>query len=210
MAEKRSYYVSVAGVLGSGKTTACRLLATALGFHLFEENVSETVFLPKFYKDPHRWALHSQLFYVREKADQLKRIKTLLENSSVVQDSPLYQDYLTYAKAQHHLGHMTDEEFVLYEKIFHVLNRDLPAPDLIIQLDASPEVTHSRIARRGRAYEQSIGLPYIALLTELQKKWLKENSYLNILSVDTNTLDLAANPKHKNQFIETVRERLNI
>ena len=61
-------YISIAGVLGTGKTTAAKLISENLGFHLFREKFAENIFLPLFYTDPKRWALHSQLFFLHEKA----------------------------------------------------------------------------------------------------------------------------------------------
>lgn len=72
--ENKNYYISVAGVLDSGKTTICNLLSQKLGLHLFEENVNENVFIPLFYKDARRWAFATQFFYLYEKAVQLEKL----------------------------------------------------------------------------------------------------------------------------------------
>ena len=60
---KKGLYVSITGTMGSGKTTAAKLLAKHLKFHLLEENFGENAFLPKFYQDMERWAFHSQAFF---------------------------------------------------------------------------------------------------------------------------------------------------
>jgi len=51
------------GTMGSGKTTAARLLARQLHYHLLEENFGENAFLSRFYTDMKRWAFHSQTFF---------------------------------------------------------------------------------------------------------------------------------------------------
>jgi deoxyadenosine/deoxycytidine kinase len=201
--EKKYAYISIAGLLGSGKTTAAKLLASKQGFYLFEEKVNENKFLPLFYSEPKRWAFH-----LREKAAQLSKIKTIIKETNVVQDSPIYQDYLTYAKAQHILGNMNDNEFALYEKMFHVLNREVPVPHLIIQLDATlPEIL-KRIKKRARSYEKVVDEKYVELLLKLQNKWLSENPKLNIVKIDTNFLDIAENPENQKIFIEKVNSNL--
>ena len=201
-------YVSVAGLLGSGKTTASNLLAEQLGFHLFEEKVNENKFLPLFYAEPKRWAFHSQLFYLREKSSQLVKIKNIINETNVIQDSPIHQDYLTYAKAQQKLGHMNEDEFALYEKMFNVLNRDVPTPNLIIQLNASVPTIMERIKKRARSYEKSIDPSYVELLSELQNEWLSNNPKINIISINTDDLNIATNPKHQEEFIEKVKKHL--
>ncbi len=201
-------YISIAGVMGSGKTTASNLLAQNLGFDLFEERVNENKFLPLYYQDPKRWSLHSQLFYLHEKADQLSKINLLLAKNSIIQDSPIYQDYLTYAKAQYILGHMNHDEFNLYEKYFNALKQHILTPHLIVQLDTSVDTLVARIKKRNRDYEKTIDRPYLELLSQLQKEWVNTHPHLNILSVATDDLDLASNKEHQEQFIDMVKQKL--
>lgn len=205
----KNYHVSVAGVIGSGKSTACKLLAEKLGYHLFEENFRENKFLPLFYEEPTRWALHSQLFYLREKAYQLQKVRDHLQYSGVVQDGPLNQDAYTYAKAQHSLGHMNDEEYGLYEQFLVSFKRELPHPDLIVQLDAAPETLLQRIKTRGRGYEQDINRNYVETLVRLQNQWIEERPQLKIVRINTEALDLANNSDHKAKFVAEIRSRLN-
>jgi len=207
--KKNQYaYVSVAGLVGCGKTTAVNLLAEKLGFHLFEEKVKENKFLPLFYQDARRWAFQSQLFYLKEKASQLVKIKKIINETNVIQDVPLSQDCLVYAKAQQILGNMNKDEFALYEKFFHMLNREAPEPHFIIQLNASVPVIMQRIKLRGRDYEKSISPEYITLLLKLQNEWLGNYPKSKLVVVDTDTLDIVSNPKHQDQFIEIVKSRL--
>lgn len=203
-------YISIAGVMGSGKTTASNLLAKNLGFDLFEEKVNENKFLPLYYQNPTRWSLHSQLFYLHEKADQLTKINLLLAQNSIIQDSPIHQDYLTYAKAQYILGHMNHDEFNLYEKYFHSLKQHILTPHLIVQLDTSVDTLVDRIRKRNRDFEKAIDRPYLELLSKLQKEWVNTHPNLNILAVNTDSLNLASNPEHQEQFVNLVKSKLKI
>lgn len=203
-----NYHISVTGVMGSGKTTASNLLAERLGFHLFEENVEGNTFLPLFYEDPKRWALPMQLFYLREKVAQLMKIRNLLDRTSVVHDSPIYQDYYTYVKAQQILGNITGEELVLYEKFFHMFHDRFPVPHLIIHLKAEPQVLLQRIRERARDYEKNVDIPYLELLTRLQQEWVSQSPHLHIISVDVGEVNFARDEAGKREFIETVRKGL--
>lgn len=203
-------YISIAGVMGSGKTTASNLLAQKLGFDLFEEKVNENKFLPLYYLDPKRWSLHSQLFYLHEKAEQLSKINLLLTKNSIIQDSPIYQDYLTYAKAQYILGHMNHDEFNLYEKYFNSLKQNILTPHLIVQLDTSIDTLINRIKKRNRDYEKTIDKPYLELLSNLQKEWVNTHPHLNILRINTDNLNLADNPGDQDKFLNLVKEKLEL
>lgn len=203
-------YISIAGVMGSGKTTASNLLSKNLGFKLFEETVVENKILPLYYQNPKRWSFHLQLFYLHQRIEQLSKIRLLLAKSNIVQDSPIYQDYLTYTKAQHILGHMNQDEFDLYEKYFHFLSKHFLTPNLIIQLNASVDTLMGRINKRSRDYEQSIDKAYLGLLFRLQNEWIAANQHLNILAINTDTMDLADNAADQLEFINLVKKKLEI
>ncbi len=205
----KNLYITVAGVMGSGKTTASKLLAKEFNFLHFEENPSENFFLKSFYDEPERWAFHVQSFYLHERSLQLTRIKDLLAENGVVQDSPIFQDYLTYARAQKILGYMTENEFSLYERFFHTFSQNLPVPDVIVQLDASLPKVKERIHRRARSYEKKIDDSYLELLIQLQKEWLKNHTQSKILVVDTDNLNIPDNAEDQPRFIDLVSAHIS-
>lgn len=206
--KERNEYIAVMGTMGSGKTTAANLLAKELRFTLVEENVKENAFLPRFYKDMNRWAFHSQVFFLMEKIRQMIETKNLLEKSSVIQDTPITQDVYSYAKAQHELGHMDDAEWALYQKIYHEFTPHFPQPDLIVFLDTSIPAIESRIAARGREFEQEIPTDYLSLLDKLNCKWLEQNTTIPVVHIPTDTLDITRNRGAQEQFTSMVRTAL--
>lgn len=207
--KEQNEYIAVMGTLGSGKTTAARLLANDLRFTLIEENVKENAFLPRFYKDMGRWAFHSQLFFLMEKIRQMTETKGMLAKSPVIQDTPIIQDVYSYAKAQHELGHMDDAEWALYQKIYHEFTPHFPSPDLIVFLDTSIPVIEQRIAARGREFEQSIPTEYLQLLDKLNRKWLEQNTTIPVIRIPTDTLDISRSKDAQEQFTSLVRTALS-
>lgn len=206
--KERNEYIAVMGTMGSGKTTAARLLAKDLQFSLVEENVKENAFLPRFYKDMSRWAFHSQLFFLMEKIRQMTEAKGALEKTPIVQDTPITQDVYSYAKAQHELGHMDDAEWALYQKIYHEFTPHFPQPDLIVFLDTSIPAIEHRIANRGREFEQEIPTDYLTLLDKLNRKWLEQNTTIPVVVVHTDGLDISRNADAQKQFTSLVRGAL--
>lgn len=208
--KERNEYIAVMGTMGSGKTTAARLLAKDLQFSLVEENVKENAFLPRFYKDMSRWAFHSQLFFLMEKIRQMTETKGALEKTPIVQDTPITQDVYSYAQAQHELGHMDDAEWALYQKIYHEFTPHFPQPDLIVFLDTSIPVIEQRIANRGREFEQEIPTDYLSLLDKLNRKWLEQNTTIPVVVVHTDGLDISRNADAQKQFTSLVRGALRM
>ncbi len=198
-------YISVAGTMGSGKTTVAKLLARELKFQLLEENFGENAFLPRFYQDMKRWAFHSQTFFLMEKITQMLETPKLLEGHSVVQDTPIEQDAFSYAKALHVLGHIDDAEWRLYLKIYSSFDPYFPKPDLIVYLETSVPVLSDRIEKRGRGYEQKIPASYLELLDMLNHKWLTENSTIPVLTIQTDGLNVVRSKKAQEELVEKVR-----
>ncbi len=193
------------GTIGAGKTTVAKLLSRELRFHLIEENFGENAFLSRFYKDMKRWAFHSQMFFLMEKIKQMLATLKILKTHSVVQDSPIQQDALSYGKAQYVLGNMDDAEWWLYLKVYKAFEPFLPTPDLIVFLDTSTQELLARIQRRGRKYEQAIPTNYIELLDMLNQRWLKENKTIPVLVVKTDHLDIVHSKKARGKLVSYVK-----
>lgn len=204
----RSTYISVMGTMGSGKTTAARIIAKALNFQLVEENFGENAFLPRFYSDMKRWAFHSQTFFLMEKINQMLETPKLLLKGGVVQDTPIEQDAFSYAKAQHVLGHIDDAEWKLYQKIFKSFEPYFPKPNLIVYLETSVPVISERIESRGRGYEQKIPQSYLELLDMLNHKWLSENKKIPVLTIQTDDLNIVKSTVAQQKLIELVQKKI--
>lgn len=198
------------GTMGSGKTTAARLIAKELGFKLLEENFGENAFLPRFYQDMNRWAFHSQTFFLMEKISQMLETRKLIKQESVVQDTPIQQDAYSYGKAQHVLGHIDDAEWKLYQKIYKSFEPYFPKPNLIVYLETSLVTISERITKRGRGYEQSIPQSYLELLDMLNHKWLTENKSISVLKIDTDGLNIVTSKKAQSDLITDVKKKLRI
>jgi deoxyadenosine/deoxycytidine kinase len=204
----KNIYISVMGTMGSGKTTAAKLLARQLKFKLLEENFGENVFLARFYSDMKRWAFHSQTFFLMEKITQMFETKKILEHSPVIQDTPIVQDVFSYAKAQHVLGNMDDAEWRLYQKIYKSFEPHFPKPDCIFYLETSLPHIIDRIEQRGRRYEQKIPDSYLELLEMLNRKWIADNTAIPVVPIETDGLNIVTSTKARGLFLKTVRDTL--
>lgn len=204
----KKLYLSVMGNMGSGKTTVSKLIAKHLNFTLIEENFFQNPFLKDFYNDMHRWAFHSQTFFLTEKIKQMTQTKNLLRKKSVVQDTPLYQDVHVWAEAQYESGHMNEAEFALYRKIYEMFLDQLISPDLIIYLKTSVEVIEERINARGRSFEAKVPRWYLVLLNWLLDKWVAKNKRVPVLTIETDGINIVKNQKDVGQLIEMIKSQI--
>lgn len=201
-------FIAVMGTLGVGKSTAAKLLAEKFKAQLLLEQFADNPFLPLFYKDMPRWAFHSQTFFLLEKIRQLETVPQIMQTSSVIQDTPIYQDVFSYGKAQKELGNMDVDEWHLYCKLYERLDGYLRRPDLIVYLEASVDQIIERITQRGRTYENSISVEYLTMLTHLNQEWLKHNTQIPVCKIDTESLNIATNQKDQETFVSLIKEEI--
>lgn len=202
-------HVVVVGPIASGKSTVCQLLSEHLKLVEFPEEFAENAFLERFYTDMPRWALHSQLFFLSERAKQYHQIKAALDvDRSVVIDSPIQQNAYTFALAQERLGNMEPAEWQLYESLFQLVSEKFPPIDLVISLEAPVKTLRERIRTRGRQFEQDIPKKYLELMHQLNQEWVSQQP-CQVLRVNVAEKDLLTEDA-QNEFLKEVRALLGI
>ena len=172
------------GVIGVGKTTLIEALSSRLGartvFEVFEENP----FLRDFYQDQARYALSTEMFFLLSRFNQQELFaqEDLLQRHSV-------SDYL-FEKCRLFAGlTLSSDEFALFSRVYEILARQVPKPDLVLYLTAPVEVLMERIAARGRDYERSITADYLAELDLRYRSYFASYSDAPVLIVDTTRID---------------------
>ncbi len=160
-ATDRKIFISLAGNIGAGKTTAAKLISQKYGFELFDEPVIDNRFLRDYYAGMQRWSFTLQLEFLIRRVEHHELIRTVPK--SCIQDRTLYEDPEIFAKYLHGLGHMDNRELDLYFEYFDRLNRDIQHPDLILMLAVDEvETLLQRIRKRGRKEEKGIDAAFLA------------------------------------------------
>lgn len=187
-------YIVVEGPIGSGKSTLAKILADRFLVNFLSEKAEKNPFLPKFYEDMKRYALSTQLFFLFQRADQIKRISQKdMFKKSIIADFFLEKDPI-FAKIN-----LDEEEFNLYHQIFSHLQLKAPKPDLIIYIQTSVETLEKRIKERNIDFEMDISTKYLETIAESYSQYfhsynhspvlILNNENLNILK-DKNAIDL--------------------
>ena len=160
MASQNKMFVAMAGNIGSGKTTAAKIISQSLGYELFDEPVIDNRFLRLYYQDMNRWSFTLQMEFLIKRAEHHKLIDTI--SKPCIQDRTLLEDPEIFAKYLHGLGKMTDQEIDLYFDYYRALTANLHHPSKIIFLQVpSEEVLLNRIRHRGRQEEKGIAPDFL-------------------------------------------------
>jgi 2-amino-4-hydroxy-6-hydroxymethyldihydropteridine diphosphokinase len=192
-------YLCIEGNIGAGKTTFAQMLAEDLKAKLILERFQENPFLPQFYKDPKRYAFPTEMAFLADRHQQLVDDISQLDlfNQFSIADYDLYKS-LIFAKVT-----LQEQEFELYKKVFKIIYRDLPKPDLYIYFYQNTERLLDNIKKRGRAYEQNIKPEYLEKINQGYFDFIKAESRFPTKIIDVSDIDFVEN---RQDYLELVNE----
>ena len=192
-------FITIEGNIGAGKTTLAHLLSKKLNARLILEQFADNPFLPKFYENQQQYAFPLELFFMAERYKQLKELlqtKDMFQNITI--SDYLFTKCLLFAKVN-----LPEEEFLLYQKLFDIINPQLVQPDLLIYLHAPVARLKENIKKRNRAYEQGIASEYLFSLQETYTQYIKQHN-IKTLYIDASSADFLGNEKHLNTVLEAL------
>ena len=193
-------FIVVEGPIGCGKTSLAKLLSARLGASLLLEDAQSNPFLPLFYRDMKRHALSTQLFFLFQRLQQLEGLRQpdLFETPTVA-DFALQKDPL-FAKLT-----LNDAEFGLYSRIWEHVRPQVPAPDLVIYLQAKTDTLLERVRRRGEPMESTISEEYLRSLSEAYTRYFYDYDESALLVVNSERLNFVDVPDHFDLLVERVK-----
>jgi deoxyadenosine/deoxycytidine kinase len=200
------HYLVVAGNIGVGKSTLVKIMHERLGWEPFYEAVVENPFLADFYADMPRWAFHSQAFFLTRRLQS--HYQLLQRTGTVVQDRSVYEDAEVFARNLYLQHSMSERDYATYRDLYDVLNLFLPAPHLVVYLQASVGTLLKRIQLRGREYEKNIASDYLARLNDLYAEWIANFKLAPVLTVPADRLDFVQYDRDLELVLDKVQQKL--
>ncbi len=205
MALDQMNYIAIEGNIGAGKTTLTTKIAEDFNAKTVLERFADNPFLPKFYEDQNRYAFPLEMSFLADRyqqiADDLAQFD--LFKDFIIADYHIFKS-LIFAKVT-----LTDDEYRLYRKLFEIIYKEMPKPDLYIYLYQNTERLLENIKQRGRNYEQEIPAEYLDKINRGYLDYIKSQTDLNVLVIDVSDRDFVKNQEDYAFVLEEIQSRLH-
>ena len=193
-------YIVVEGPIGVGKTSLVQMLGEEFVSRVVLEKAADNPFLPKFYTNPTGFAFQTQMFFLLSRYQQQRELaQQELFNQGIICDYLFAKDRI-FASVN-----LDEDELVLYQQIYTLLDQRIPKPDLVIYLQSPTEVLQQRIRMRGRSYEREISREYIETVNEGYNRFFFSYDDTPLLIINTAEVDFVRRPEDFQDLVREIR-----
>ena len=199
----RNYnFIAIEGNIGAGKTSLATLIAEEFNAKLILEQFEDNSFLPKFYKEPDKYAFPLEMSFL---ASRFQQLKDQLGNQDLFKSFTI-SDYYIVKSLIFAQKTLAEDEFKLYTRFFYIILNQLPKPDLFVYLHVKTPKLQENIRIRGRSYEQDIKDEYLEKIQDGYFEFIKQQTNLPILVIDTNNIDFVNNEDEYRTIVDLINK----
>ena len=195
----KAKYIVVEGPIGVGKTSLAKFLANEFQARTILERIEDNPFLPKFYNSRETYAFQNQTFFLLNRyQQQMALAQHDLFNHNAIADYLFAKDQIFATLT------LSAEELNLYQQIYALLNTRVPKPDMVVYLQARPEVLYKRIKKRDKKYERSVTFDYLTEVAQAYNQFFFHYDETPLLVVNTSEIDFVASSKDLADLIKEI------
>ena len=181
-----------------GKSTLARILAEQLhARRIFDSD--DNPFLADFYDEKPGAGFRAQMHFLYERYRRLADIN--MDGAA-----PILSDFLFEKDKIFAYINLDNDELRLYERYFDMLAPSLPIPDLVIYLQAKPEILRKRVSRKGDPAETEISPEYVEAVARAYEHFFFRYSASNLLVVDTSDIDFVERNEDLQELLRRLRQ----
>ena len=191
-------HIAIEGPIGVGKTSLVQLLAQRFEGVMVLEDATNP-FLQSFYDRQEGAAFQVQIFFLLSRFQQQRQIAQMNLFQRLVLADYMFQKDRIFA-----FRNLEDSDLRIYERLFPVLQQEVPTPELVIYLQASVPRLLQRIRRRGRDYERNIEPDYLERLSEAYSHYFFHYRETPLLMVNTEDIDFVNDAADLDALIDQI------
>jgi deoxyadenosine/deoxycytidine kinase len=188
-------FIAVEGPLRVGKSSLAAILAERMHAHRITEPENNP-FLDRFYQAQSGMAFATQMWFLKERHAQMSEITDF--------STPIVSDYLFEKDKLFAYLNLSDAELDLYRHYYQMLRETIPTPDLVVYLQATPEILRQRLRRKAVPGERAISDAYIEQVVQAYEHFFFHYSASDLLVVNTSEIDFVNN----NRDLQALLKRL--
>jgi len=192
-------FIVIEGPLRVGKTTLAKILAERLHARRIYD-CEDNPFLADFYAGKGGAAMRAQMYFLMERQ---KRIREALAGEA---PGPVISDFLMEKDRIFANLNLDDAELKLYERYYEALTAELLQPDLVIYLQAKPEVLRARIAKKKAEEEKQIAIEYVEEVARAYEHFFFRYEGADLLVIDTSEIDFVERSEDLQQLLRRLQE----
>ena len=192
-------FIVIEGPLRVGKSTLAKILAERLHARRIYD-CEDNPFLAGFYREEPGAAFRAQMYFLIERQRRLREALSVEAPGTLLSDFLLEKDRI-FADLN-----LNDDELKLYDRYYEALTAGLPAPDLVVYLQAKPEVLRTRIAKKGAREETRIADSYIEEVARAYEHFFFRYSASDLLVINTSEIDFVARNEDLQQLLRRLQD----
>jgi len=193
-------YIAVEGPIRVGKSTLTQILAERMNAQRITEP-EDNPFLQAFYEGEPGAAFQAQLAFLIRRFERLRALDLAARSQKIVITDFIFEKDKLFACLN-----LNDAELETYNRYFNFFREQLPTPDLVIYLQATPEVLKKRLRKKNAAAESGVSDDYIEEVSKAYEHFFFHYTQSDLLIVNTSEIDFVDRNQDLQELLKKVSE----
>lgn len=193
-------YIAIEGPIRVGKSTLARVIAEQLHGQLIHEP-EENAFLGAFYDGEPGAAFQTQFAFLIKRYEQLKALDVRPNSQKIVVADYIFEKDKIFANLN-----LSDPELAVYDRYYKMFRAEVPTPELVIYLQATPDVLRKRLKKKNASAERGVSDDYLEEVVKAYEHFFFHYTASDLLVVNTNEIDFVERSADLQQLLRRVSE----